>query len=121
MQRTGSEKLFPSLTTAANVNESMRILLRELERARNGTKLSLSVVWDHARAAFLTSSGAGVENVDAAIQLVTDAKPARVLMAQARQPFCDRNGREGPAQGGGRGTGADRISSLQSTRDPRKE
>ena len=29
-----------------------------------------------------TSSGAGVENVDATIQLLTDARPARVLMAQ---------------------------------------
>ena len=76
----------------------MRILLRE--RAQNGTKLTLSVVWDHVRAAYQTSSGAGVKNVDAAIQLLTDAKPARVLMAQARRPLSYRNGREGPGQGG---------------------
>ena len=37
MQRTGSEKLFPNLTTAANENESMRVLLRE--RRQNGTTL----------------------------------------------------------------------------------
>ena len=49
-------------------------------------------------------SGAGVENVDAAIQLLTDAKLARVLMAQARQPFTDRNGREGPGQEGSKAT-----------------
>ena len=98
MQRTGSERLFPNIITEANVNESMRILLRD--RVWNGTRLTLSVVWDHVRSAYQTSSGAGVENVDAAIQLLTDAKPARVLMSQARQPFSDRNGHESPAQGG---------------------
>ena len=46
------------------------------------------------------SSGAGVENVDAALQLLTDSKPARVLMAQVRQPLSDRNGLEGQAYGG---------------------
>ena len=80
------------------MNESIRILLRA--RALNGTKLTLSVAWDHVWSPYPTSSGAAVENVDAAIQLLTDAKPARVLMAQARQPFSYRNGREGPAQGG---------------------
>ena len=38
------------------------------------------------------SSGAGVENIDAALQLLTDSKPARVLMAQVKQSFSDRNG-----------------------------
>ena len=93
MQRIGSEKLFPYLTTAANVNESMRILLRE-------RRLDISVVWDQARTAFHASSSAGVENVDAALQLLTDLKLARVLMAQVRQPFSDRNGREGQTHGG---------------------
>ena len=43
------------------------------------------------------SSGAGAENVDAALQLLTDSIPARVLLAQVRQPLSDRNGREGQA------------------------
>ena len=98
MQKTGAKRLFPNITTAANVNESIRVLLRE--RALYGTKLALSVVCDHVRAAYQTSSEAGVKNVHAAIQLLTDAKPARVLMAQARQPFSNLNGRECPAQGG---------------------
>jgi hypothetical protein len=46
------------------------------------------------------SSGAGVENVDEALQLLTGSKPARILMAQVRQPLSDRNGREGQASGG---------------------
>ena len=98
MQKIGSEKLFPNPTTAANINESMRILLRE--RRLNGTTLDISVVCDQVSAAFHASSGAGVENVDAALQLLTDSKPARVLMAQVRQPFSDRNGREGQAYSG---------------------
>ena len=36
-----------------------------------------------------------MENVDAALQLLNgNSKPARVLMAQVRQPFSNRNGRE---------------------------
>ena len=46
------------------------------------------------------SSGAGVENVDAALQLLTDSKPARVYMAQVRQPLSDRNECGGQAYGG---------------------
>ena len=39
------------------------------------------------------SCGTGVENVDAALQMLTDnSRPTRVLMAQVRQPFSDRNG-----------------------------
>ena len=48
MQKTGAKRSCPSITTAANVNESMRILLRE--RAQNGIKLTLSVVLDPVRA-----------------------------------------------------------------------
>ena len=41
------------------------------------------------------SCGTGVVNVDAAIQLLNgNSKPARVLMAQVRQPFSNRNGQE---------------------------
>ena len=41
------------------------------------------------------SSGTGVENVDAALQMLNDnSKTARVLMAQVRQPFSNRNGQE---------------------------
>ena len=57
------------------------------ERKLNCTTLDISVVWDQVRAAFHVSSGAGVKIVDAALQLLADAKPARVLMAQVRQPF----------------------------------
>ena len=102
MQKIGSERWFPNPTTAANVNEAMRVLLRE--RRTTGAALEFSVVWDQVRAGFhmSTASGAGVENlnVDAALQLLTDSKPARVLMAQARQPLSDRNGREGHAYSG---------------------
>ena len=48
MQKIGSEKLFTNLTTAAKVNELMRVLLRE--RRMNGTTLDISVVWDQVRA-----------------------------------------------------------------------
>ena len=44
-----------------------------------GTQLSLSMVWDQVRAAYMVTSGAGVENVDEAIQLLTDPKPVSVL------------------------------------------
>ena len=57
--------------------------------------LESAVVWDQVRAAFLMSLGAGAENVDAALHLLTDSKPARVLLAQVRQPFSDKNGRDG--------------------------
>ena len=40
--------------------------------------------------------------MDAALQLLTDSKPARVLMEQARYPFSDWNGREGQAYSGRR-------------------
>ena len=46
------------------------------------------------------SSGAGAENVDADLQLLTDSKPARVLLAQVRQPLSDRTGRDGQVSGG---------------------
>ena len=74
-------------------------------RAEFITKLTLSTVWDQVRAGYQAASGSGVENVDEAIQLLADAKPVRVLMAQARQPYTDLNGREGPAQGGRPGLG----------------
>ena len=40
------------------------------------------------------------EYVDAALQLLADSTPARVLMAQVRQPLSDRNGRDGQAYRG---------------------
>ena len=46
------------------------------------------------------SSGAGVKNVDAALQLLTDSKPARVLTAQAKQALSNRNEWEGQAYSG---------------------
>ena len=78
----------------------MRILLRD--RKTNSTALEFSVVWNQVRAGFHASSGAVVENVDAALQLLTDSKPSRVLMAQVRKPFSYRNGREGQAYNGRR-------------------
>ena len=71
MQKVGSEALFPNSTTAANVNEVTRTLLRD--RRITGVPLESSVVWDQVQAAFLMSSGAGSENVDAALQLLTDS------------------------------------------------
>ena len=46
------------------------------------------------------SSGAGSEIVDAALQLLIDSKPARVLLAQVRQPLSDKNGRDIQGYGG---------------------
>ena len=65
-----------------------------------GTILNISVVWDQVRTAYHASSGARV--VNAALPLLTDSKLTRVLMAQVRQPFSNRNGREGQANGGRR-------------------
>ena len=87
MQKVGSEALLPNSTTAANVNEVSRTLLRD--RRTTGLPLEASMVWDQVLAAFVMSSGAGAENVDAALQLLTDSKPALLLLAQARQPFAD--------------------------------
>ena len=72
-------------------------------RTQSGTKLTLSMVWDQVSAGFLFSSRTRVENVDHAIQLLTDVKQVRVFMTQARQPLTDRNEREGQAQGGCKG------------------
>ena len=60
-----------------------------------GSQLSFAAVWDAVRTGYLMSCGTGVENVDAAIQLLNgNSKPARVLMAQVRQPFSNRDGQE---------------------------
>ena len=44
MQKTGSLECFPETTTASNVNEGTRILLRE--RMQNGSQLNFAAVWD---------------------------------------------------------------------------
>jgi hypothetical protein len=49
MQKVGSEAFFPNSTTAANVNEVTRTLLRN--RRTTGVPLESSVVWDQVRAA----------------------------------------------------------------------
>ena len=49
MQKVGSEALFPNSTTATNVNEVTRTLLRN--RRTTGVPLESSVVWDQVRAA----------------------------------------------------------------------
>ena len=93
MQKTGSLEFFPNSTTASNVNEGTRILLRE--RMQRGTPLSFAAVWDAVRSGYLMSCGTGSENVDAALQLLNgSSKTARVLMAQVRQPFSNLNGQE---------------------------
>ena len=93
MQKTASLEFFPNSTTASNVNEGTRILLRE--RAQKGTPLRFAAVWDTVRNGYLMSCGAGSENVGPALQLLNGgSKPARVLMAQVRQPFSSRNGQE---------------------------
>ena len=61
MQKTGSEGLFPNPTTAANVDEGTKILLRE--RRDTGQALVFTVVWDVVRTGFHMSSGTRVENV----------------------------------------------------------
>ena len=44
MLKIRSQKLFPNPTTASNVNEAMRVLLRE--RRTTSAALDFSVVWD---------------------------------------------------------------------------
>ena len=62
---------------------------------QNGYPLNFASVWDAVRTGYFMSCGTGVENVDAALQVLTNnSKPARVLMAQARQPFSNQNGQE---------------------------
>ena len=88
MEKIGSEGLFP--TTAANVNEATRVLMRE--RKTTSLPLNFSVVWDQVSGGFHMSvqrQDSGVENLDAALQLLTDSKPASALMAQVRQPLSN--------------------------------
>ena len=75
-------------------------------------QLKLSV--DQVPGGFLLSSGAGAENVDGALQkLLTDSKPARVLMSQVRQPFSDKNSRDGQGYGGLRRKHVDDMSPAE--------
>ena len=80
MMKTGSEQKFPNTATASNAIESARILMRSRQ---GGLKLVQSVVWDQIRSAYLSTGGAGSENVSETLNLLNDAKPARVFMAQA--------------------------------------
>jgi hypothetical protein len=57
----------------------------------------MSIVWDMVRAAYLGTSGASVEDVSETLSLLSDHRPVRVLLAQTRQPFADKNGRDGAA------------------------
>ena len=57
MQKTGSLEFFPNSTTASNVNEGTRILLRD--RMQRGTPLNFAAVWDAVRAGYLISCGTG--------------------------------------------------------------
>ena len=85
MMKTGSEQKFLNTATASNAIESAKILMRSRQ---GGLKLVQSVVWDQIRSAYLSTGGAGSENVSETLNLLNDAKPARVLMAPARPPFA---------------------------------
>ncbi len=79
---------------------------------QGGMKLVQSVVWDQIRSAYLSTGGAGSENVSETLNLLSDAKPVRVFMAPTRQPLADRNGRDGATQDGRRGN-IDEMSGAQ--------
>jgi hypothetical protein len=100
MMKTGSEQRFPNTTTASNAIEAARILMRSRQ---GGVKLVHSVVWDLIRSAYLSTRGAGSEDVSEILNLLSDAKPMRVFMAQMRQPLAYRTGQDGAAQDGRRG------------------
>ena len=95
MVRTESEKMVPNMATASNTIESMRILMRS---RHGGVRLTLSAVCqgDQFRAAYLSTSGAGGENVSEALSLFSDSKfgepkTVRVLIEQTRQLLADKN------------------------------
>ncbi len=94
MMKTGSEQKFPNTATARNAIKFVRIL------RQGGVKLVQPVMWDQIRSAYLSTGGAGSQNVSETLNLLNDAKPARVFMAQARLPFAERNGPDGAAQDG---------------------
>jgi hypothetical protein len=79
-------------------------------------KLAQSVVWDQIRSAYLGTREAGSENVSETINLLTDAKPVRVFMAQTHPPLADRNGRDCAAQDGRRGN-IDEMSGAQAKQE----
>ena len=87
MMKTGSVKMFSSMATASIVIESMRILMRSRQ---GGVKLMLSSVRDQFHAAYLSTSGAGGENVSETLSLLSDSQTVRVSMAQTRQPLTDK-------------------------------
>ncbi len=66
MMKTGSEQRFPNSATASNAIETARILMRSRQ---SGVKLVQSVVWDQIQSAYLSTGGAGSENVSETLNL----------------------------------------------------
>jgi hypothetical protein len=113
MMKTGSEQWFPNTAIASNAIETARILMR----SRQGSvKLVQWVIWDQIRSAYLKTGGAGSENVSETLNLLSDAKPVRVFMAQTLQPLADRSGRDGAAQDGRQGNN-DEMSGTQAKQE----
>ena len=98
MMKTGSEKLFPNTATASNTIEIMRILMRSRQGVVRLT-LTLAVVWEQIRAAYLSTSGAGSEDVSEALRLLSDPKTSESFDG-AGKAAADKNRREGAAQNG---------------------
>ena len=65
----------------------------------------LSSVRDQFHAAYLSTSGAGGENVSETLSLLSDSQTVRVSMAQTRQPLTDKYGRYGAVHNGRKGNG----------------
>ncbi len=81
-----------------------------------GVKHVQSVVWDQIRSAYLSTGGAGSEDVSENLNLLSDAKTVRVFMAQTRQPLADWNGQDCAAQDGRRGI-IDEMSDTQAKQE----
>ncbi len=82
MMKTGSEPRFPNTTMASNAIEAARILMRSRP---GGVKLVQyqAVVWDLIRSAYLSTGGAGSEDVSETLDLLSDTRPVRVFMQRS--------------------------------------
>jgi hypothetical protein len=82
MKKAGSKERFPNTTTASNAIKTARILMRSRQ---GGVKLVQLSEWDQIRSAYLSTGGAGSEDVSETLDLLSDAKPMRVLMVQTQR------------------------------------
>ena len=88
--KDGITGILPQLHDSIKRQRGNKDLAKRPDATRNSAELRSGLGYR-----YLMSCGTGSENVDAALQLLNgSSKPARVLMAQVRQPFSNRNGQE---------------------------